>query len=231
MADLTLITCTADRPEAFQLCERWMARQTYRGSIQWIVADGGETPANCTRGQQHLILGPEPDPLKNFRRNLTVALEHVESRLIAFIEDDDWHAPDWLEAVTGWLANADIAGEIPARYYNIASRRYHEHANGTHASLCQTAMRSSLLWPLFGALTAAPGPFIDRVLWESVAEAYRRRVERSRRVVGMKGISGHVGLGLGHATHHFGDRDDDTAKVLQQWVGLDSSAYNCVLRS
>jgi hypothetical protein len=40
MADLTLITCTADRPEAFQLCERWMARQTYRGSIQWIVADG-----------------------------------------------------------------------------------------------------------------------------------------------------------------------------------------------
>lgn len=222
MADLTLITCTADRPEAFQLCERWMARQTYRGSIQWIVADGGETPANCTRGQQHLILGPEPDPLKNFRRNLTVALEHVESRLIAFIEDDDWYAPDWLEAVTGWLANADIAGEIPARYYNVASRRYHEHANGTHASLCQTAMRSSLLWSALDAIRNEPGPFIDRTLWDRVARASLRRLERSRRVVGLKGVRGRAGLGIGHATHHFGKVDSPERTVLMNWTGMDS---------
>jgi len=224
MADLTLITCTADRPEAFHLCERWMARQTYRGSIQWIVADGGEKPANCTRGQQHLILGPEPDPLKNFRRNLTVALEHVESRMIAFIEDDDWYAPDWLEAVTGWLTNADIAGEIPARYYNVASRRYHEHANGTHASLCQTAMRSSLLWSLLTAIGHDRGPFVDRTLWDQVAATKRQRLERSCRVIGMKGVIGRVGLGLGHADHHFGSSDPDRA-TLDRWMSCDAGLF------
>ncbi len=226
MADLTLITCTADRPEAFLLCERWMARQTYRGSIQWIVADGGETPANCTRGQQHLILGPEPDPLKNFRRNLATALKHVESRLIAFIEDDDWYASDWLEAVTGWLANSDIAGEIPARYYNVASLRYHEHSNGTHASLCQTAMRSSLLWSALEAISTEEGPFIDRILWEQVAARPRRRhLERSRRVVGMKGVRGRAGLGLGHARHHFGSIDDADGRVLREWIRTDSEYF------
>jgi hypothetical protein len=59
MADLTLITCTADRPEAFQLCERWMARQTYRGSIQWIVADGDRRAKRTHFGE---LIGVENGP-------------------------------------------------------------------------------------------------------------------------------------------------------------------------
>ena len=137
--------------------------------------------------------------------------------MIAFIEDDDWYAPDWLEAVTGWLADADIAGEIPARYYNVKSRHYHEHANGTHASLCQTAMRSSLLWSALDAIRNESGPFIDRVLWEQVAANVIRRLERSRRVIGFKGMRGRTGLGLGHADHHFGCLDGD-GMILGEWT-------------
>src|SRR5687768_6841694 len=50
---ITVITPTADRPAAWPLAERWMARQTVQPD-QWIVADDGIAPAPLTMGQQHI---------------------------------------------------------------------------------------------------------------------------------------------------------------------------------
>ena len=38
---LTLLTATGARPEAWAICERLMARQTYAGPVRWIIVDAG----------------------------------------------------------------------------------------------------------------------------------------------------------------------------------------------
>ena len=85
-------------------------------------------------------------------------------------------------------------------------------------------MRSSLLWSALDAIRSEPGPFIDRVLWDRVASGSRRRLERSRRVVGLKGVRGRAGLGSGHAVHHFGKVDGADFAVLKRWLGTDAIA-------
>ena len=46
----TIITPTGDRPDAFELCCKYVQRQTIK-PVEWIVIDDGETPTtmpdNC----------------------------------------------------------------------------------------------------------------------------------------------------------------------------------------
>ena len=45
---IQLLTPTGMRPEAFALCERWMAAQTYDGPCTWFVVDDGAVPLKLT---------------------------------------------------------------------------------------------------------------------------------------------------------------------------------------
>src|SRR5690606_27643891 len=74
---IALVTPTCDRPQAFALCERWMARQTVPWT-QWIVADGGATPQPVTLGQT-VIRRPSPPGIANFAGNVLAALEVVRA--------------------------------------------------------------------------------------------------------------------------------------------------------
>ena len=60
---LTLLTATGCRPEAWALCERWMARQTYAGTVRWVIVDDGpdEQPITFEReGWVLEVLRPTP---------------------------------------------------------------------------------------------------------------------------------------------------------------------------
>lgn len=48
MFDLTLLTATGERQEAFDLCQRWMQRQTFEGSVRWVIVDDGEKEQKIT---------------------------------------------------------------------------------------------------------------------------------------------------------------------------------------
>src|SRR6185369_16758975 len=98
---ITAITPTADRPEAFALCERWMARQTIKPD-QWIVADGGQVPVRCTMGQTH-IHDPRPAGAANLAHNLLNAISAVKGEVVAIVEDDDWYSPKHLETMVRLL--------------------------------------------------------------------------------------------------------------------------------
>jgi len=41
MEDLTLLTMTGARPEAWAICETLMLRQTFTGAVRWIIVDDG----------------------------------------------------------------------------------------------------------------------------------------------------------------------------------------------
>ncbi len=222
---LSLITPTCDRPVAFGLAERWMARQTRRPD-EWIVADGGTTPAQCTRGQQQ-IRTTAPPGVESFAANLTAAARAATGDVLVVVEDDDWYAPAYLETLAGWFAvpAIQIVGDDLQRYYNVAMRRTKCFDN-VGASLCQTAFRRELLPVFLEAVTTCcrQGRYgVDRALWEAVPLEHQCLV-RTGTVVGIKGLPGQVGLGLGHRPTAAWTPDPDLT-ILQTWIGPDAAVY------
>jgi hypothetical protein len=222
---LTLITLTGDRPDAFALCEAYMARQSHRAG-RWIVVDDGRTPTRCTQGQQYIRREPRgSDPPQTLCLNLCTALEHgMLGDALAIIEDDDWYAPGHLAAMAAGLEHHDLYGEGLARYYNVAGRCHLEIANTAHASLCATAFRRSLV-PTVLEVCRDPNPFADLQLWRAV-DASRKRVDPAlRNVVGIKGMPGRRGIGCGHDRTLPAYQPDPELSRLREWIGADADTY------
>lgn len=226
---ITAITCTGDRPEAFALCEKWMERQTSKPD-NWIVLDDGKIPTQCNMGQQYVSC-PEfygQGSLINKLR-LICSQNMVKTDALVFIEDDDWYHPEWIEFCLKNLADYDLVGEGRALYYNVRERWHYEHKNMEHASLCATAMRTSLLPVLFSKCDNS-NPFVDVRLWRSVHN--RKKVfdpfenpDQKRMTVGTKGFPGRTGYGAGHVVRDVHARDDADLEKLKTLVGDDIELY------
>lgn len=221
---ITLITPTSDRPRAFALCERWIARQTYPGKIHWIVIDDGSVKVQCTMGQNHLRREPAPDRAQSFRRNLLAGLYRVETDLVAFVEDDDWYHADYLARLVDGLQGRELYGEGRAKYYHVGTRRHREYANLGHASLCQTGLRSSLLPWLKQRIERHESTFVDLHMWKHAPATVKRVEPQSRHCVGLKGLPGKRGIGAGHRMDERFPVDAD-GSVLRSWIGDDAEIY------
>lgn len=224
---IQLLTATGARPEAFALCERWMARQDYVGEVVWIVVDDGPQPTRINKspkGWLQVVIRPAPhwQPGQNTQaRNLLKGLEVVDcARPLVIIEDDDWYAPDWLSTVVGQLGSNDLVGEGRARYYNVSSRRFQQLPNSSHSSLCSTAMQGSAI-NIFKHACNSGQKFIDLRLWRN--GRLRKKLFGGHRVVGLKGLPGRGGIGMGHR-EEFGSPDDGGSK-LREWIGEDAEAF------
>ena len=226
---LTLITPTADQPTGIAFLETYIRRQTLWGAapIQWIVVDDGIVPADLTQGQTHLrrVREDRCHPTESFCRNLLAALPLVHGEYVYFIEHDDYYQPQHLEQLAGQLAQAEIAGDASQRYYNVARRIWRVYQN-KGASLCQTAIRRSVLPQVASLLyecLAKRQYGLDRALWESVPAA-QWSLEPSLTVVGIKGLPGRVGLGIGHRPQQGWTYDPDGSR-LRTWIGEDAASY------
>lgn len=224
---LQLLTATGARPEAFALCERWMAAQSYAGPVTWIIVDDGAKPTPITKspkGWVQIVIRPAPfwQPGQNTQaRNLLKGLDAVDAgHALVVIEDDDYYAPDWLETCVRELAHAELVGECRARYYNLALCRGRQLSNSRHASLCATAMRGSAIATFRKACELRP-KFIDLELWNRHRS---KRLFDGHRTVGIKGLPGRGGIGMGHRNDFTGEYDPDGA-LLRQWVGDDARFY------
>ena len=224
---LTLLTMTGERQEAFELCQRWMQRQTYSGVVRWVIVDDGREPSPVTIDRSNwLIHVVRPEPLwapgqNTQARNILAGLNVIGADAsVVVIEDDDWYAPDWLETVSVALGKAELVGETCARYYNVAQRKAKTHDNHTHASLCSTALRGGALNTLRSV--CRPGiQFIDVLLWQAHSD---KHLFSGDGVVGIKGLPGRPGIGVGH-DRKFNGKPDPHLKVLRSWIGEDIGAY------
>lgn len=220
---LALITPTGGRQEAFSLLEDCIRRQNYPGTIQWIVIDDVNPPTVTTLGQTVIRPIPAWRPGQiTLGRNLAEALGHVKFDRILVIEDDEYLLPGYLSAMDAMLNDADLAGEIPARYYNVQRRVYRVLENSGHASLCQTGFRAELI-PRLQSLCASPSPFIDVQLWNA-HPVIRKRLERTGQVVSIKGLPGRPGIGIGHRPQGGWAKDPDLEQ-LQAWIGDHAELY------
>lgn len=222
---ITLLTPTGDRPEAFALCERWMARQTYRGPLQWLVVDDGRRPTRPTMGQDYVRRTPGPkDPRHTLCLNLRRLLPRVKHEKILIIEDDDYYGPKYLETMSGWLDSADLVAEVGAKYYYLDSRTYHVFREHRHGSLCRTGLTRRVL-PTLRRLVRSNDWRLDLRLgsaWNG--SRYRFIDERgdARLCVGIKGMPGRRGVTWN--TRRVIRHDPDLRR-LRHWIGDDYRSY------
>ena len=227
-AKISLVTCTGDRPEAFALCERWMHRQSIEYA-QWLVLCDGRQPTRGTMPRQVLHYWPDLRGPGSMPNKLARMIERklVWGDVVLFIEDDDWYARDYLEAMIGALYFHGMVGEGKAVYYHVGWRTWHVHSNMEHASLCSTAIQASMLKALAWLLKERPADvFVDDVLWKrKFTDAIVLDPEESgRRCVGIKGMPGRLGYGTGH-TQRVGTFPDPKLEHLRQLIGADVQHY------
>lgn len=227
---LTLLTPTCNRPKAFELCERWIRRQAINEPYQWIVVDDGEERAGCTLGQTQLLREPGNSPVDSFLGNLSAGLQEAAIRgasKLVFVEDDDWYGPQYIQTMSEWLEDNDIAGESRSRYYNIHTRRYKVNRNTAHCSLCQTGIRGDLISTALEHIGGSK--FFDQRLWK-VAGSDRYVHATAEHCIGIKGLPGKRGLGYGHRLSS-GERADPDGQILKKWIGDDAEVYTGLVES
>jgi hypothetical protein len=218
---LTLLTPTGTRPEAWALCERWMARQTYAGPVRWIVIDDGFEPQPmtfCRAGWELTVIRPAQKwrvGENSQARNLREALKLVRpDARVAVIEDDDWYAPGWLERVDAELRDFDLVGQGWNCYYHVKTGAVRINDNDKHASLCASAFKGKALQVFRTQCERAPR-LIDAVMWKHCAH---RHCFKARLVIGMKGMPGRAGIAGGHNL-------EGAPFDLSEWIGDDHRAY------
>lgn len=236
---VALITCTRDRAEAFALCSKYVSAQA--PGFDWIVVDDGDAPIGLHISPLSHYVRREPSTKRNtLPENLLAGLRVAQDQgadTIALVEDDEWYSPQYVEIMLEKIKGFEVAGQIGARYYNVADRRWMQANNTTYASLCRTVVRGErAIGRLHAAATAAlqaESPFVDQWLWglrgapaevlagHGLAENLFRDDGLS---VGIKGMPGRGGLGRAHGREAMPNKDPQMLE-LRRWIGADALAY------
>jgi hypothetical protein len=228
---ITLITCTGGRPEAFELCQKYMEAQTVQPD-QWIVVHDMITKAQAKElqasyPQLELYAGPRTwkPGLNTQRFNMEEALKHVEGDIVLFIEDDDFYAPEYIETMVKLLQGETlIAGLSNNKYYNLAIPGWKEMGNYRHSSLCTTAVRKALL-PMVQAAVDSGELYFDMHLWASALASKTPMMLKANSTVsvGIKGLPGKAGIGAGHRFSGFAI--DPNLLKLKEWLQEGAQTY------
>jgi glycosyltransferase involved in cell wall biosynthesis len=219
---VSLLTCTGGRPEAFALCEKWMARQTIP-IHEWIVVDDCEPKTETTMEQVRTEPRPAWSGDVTLGRNLIAGLERVTGDAVAFIEDDDHYAPTYLETMLRLIDTAPLVGEGLARNYNVRTRGYRECCNAAHACLAGTMCRSWYI-PKIVEVIKGNGQHAcyDLSLWRAFDHSLLTL--NTGLYVGMKGLPGRPGIATGHTDSTCNMPDPDMV-MLREWIGDDAREY------
>jgi|688.fasta_scaffold00095_14 hypothetical protein len=197
--NFTLITPTCDRPEAFKLCKKWINRQTLPFH-QWFVLDDGLTPADCASNQTQIFYSDTHGRLSLYKKlqSFFVNSSHlITGDLIAFIEDDDWYSPTYLEQAAQRIGNSnyEMIGEGHALYYNVRNRSWINYFNEGHASLCQTVIKKSVInsfIPHLSKLIESGTLNFCLDIWRENKDVNRKlflpKSEESHNLIGIKGL-------------------------------------------
>ena len=249
---ITLITATGGRSKAFELCGKYVMR-FHRPDVpvQWIIVDDVYKDDNVYKDDdlcsdyknqtsmvqafqriECLFIKPRHHwhpGLNTLGLNINVAIPHVKYDSVMFIEDDDWYAPEYMKYQYEQLKTVELVGEVPSRYYHVPFRQYRVMSHSQHASLCQTAVRSSVL-PLVQNICEQSSEFIDIRLWgrfEGIKTIKLEPYKLKPYCVGIKGMPGRPGIGIGHnPSRNRNDwKSDQDLTVLRSWIGNDVSLY------
>jgi hypothetical protein len=187
-----------------------MRRQTYKGSVTWIIVDDAN-PRTTDNVKEDFRpdwtiqkIHPQPFwmPGQNTQaRNIIAGVNFIKAhytrdlvKAIFIIEDDDYYKPVYLESMFLRMGDRWAIGEVRTIYYNVQYRKYITNPNTGHSSLFQTA----LSWDGIPALESSfRDKFIDAKFWTIVHNKHLFSADNL--AVGMKGMPGRGGIGAGHS--------------------------------
>jgi hypothetical protein len=153
--------------------------------------------------------------------NLLAGLEHFTGGKLIVLEDDDWIAPGYLQAMSALLDAADLAGFAPATYYNLRRRVLRHFTNGQHCSLGQTGLTAAAVPCLERACRSEPR-FVDLDLWKNWTGT--RRIAASNGMhLSIKSMPGARGIGDGH--DYLQGTPDPHFHGLRRFLGSEAEPY------
>jgi hypothetical protein len=195
---ITVITCTGDRPESFELLCRWMKNQTLRPN-QWIIVDDGKNPLSSVERCEYYRREPSVNDFPHtLCLNMLVALEHVSFEKVIIMEDDDWYHPTYIDYMSKLLDTADLVGFRNLMFYYPSTGKYMVKGSARQPALAQTAFRKTIIpvvqdickradkeWQLSGK------GLIDAFLWAHTLD-YKAVSTRIRLTTALKIANGTV---------------------------------------
>lgn len=225
---ITAITPTGDRFLAFTLCQEWMVKQTVRPD-QWIVVDDGKMPMMPFAPMEYVRREPQSDdPKHTLIVNLKTAIPLIRGDKIIIIEDDEYYAPGYVAEMARRLDDHELVGIKYSKYYHLPSGGHCTHPNTSHASLAQTAFRSSFLQIFKQCLNTPDKSFLDIRLWQR----YRRGflfIDDPPLYLGIKGLPGRPGIGIGHDKNRYVQFDTPARDRLKKLAPGGHQIYLAIL--
>ena len=236
---ITVITCTGDRPEVFELCKKWMVQQQVKPE-QWIVVDDGKVPLLIPDCNYVTYIRREPkqsDPKHTMIINFKEAVKYITGDKVIIMEDDEYYSPAYIKTISTLLNNYAIVGIGRNRYYHLFNNTYYEHGNMFHASLAETSFTKEFLSNVINVLNkmSVNDSFLDIKIWdiifpgktmqplpveikENISKKWNAIIfdDNSQPLyVGMKGLPGREGIGSGHKGT---GALDNGRNILKSWV-------------
>ena len=224
---VTVITPTGDRQLAFSLLQKWMKAQTKQPD-QWVVVDDGKVPTVPSMSMQLVRRFPQQtDPKFTLALNLKTAFPLVKGDVVLIMEDDEYYAPEYIDTMVRALDSHVITGIAKAKYYHLPTGGYYQNANDRHASLAETAFRTSILPEISRIVNEKDDPFIDIRIWKKFLPLGKLFEDTNLPLYcGMKGLPGRAGIGGGHNPAMYRNRKDGADRaMLKAWVPGDYRVY------
>lgn len=248
--DLCILTATGDRPLAFGLTERWIARSArhFGGHVRWVVVDDGLTPLQLTPipeiEQIYLRRERVPgEPSNTMLANIRHALDsgNIQGNHFMFFEDDDWCSEDFLAWGVQTLRSQNLVGEAIFNWFHVGTRELGHWDGGFFSPMSSTMMRGSML-RLVDRLTRTVRYddqvkiFLDQQIWIQGGGGFRRMPTPAEppRVVLLKGMPGRLGEPWsGHdplsKVNPVYKPDPDLSRV-RSIMGADADVYGTIYR-
>jgi hypothetical protein len=187
-----------------------------------IIPDRGDRPrflANCLRMMEAQTLQPKyvriiDYPAKDEHVDITpryrtgyLYMSAMDVDLIAFIENDDWYAPNYLETmVEAWkrFHQPSLFGTCYTIYYHLQLKRYFTMEHHQRASAMNTFIKPGLdiKWPV------DMEPFLDMHLWSGhsgITGNMSRIVFKPEKIISV-GIKHGIGKTIGGGNHVIDER-------------------------
>ena len=217
--NVTVITPTGNRPEAFALCREYMERQT-RQPDQWIVVDDGDEQIKNPTGFNYIRRQGGEDE-HTLRFNLQEALTKVTGDMVLIMEDDDWYHRDYIQIMERHYEQGTAWGQSTALYYDVERRVFLGREFPANFCLCQVGFCSTLI-PFVLGICKEPGFLIDTKIARHPHARFLKWEELL--CVGIKCLPGRDGLSLGW---RMGAKayDDFEMELLKDNIGKDYKNY------
>lgn len=239
--DVSLITCTGFRSEAFALCRRWVSRFRLDGlKVEWIVVDDDPEMNPTDAGWGVLLMESDlcgVTPMSGVGElnhctmpiNFSTGLSEATGSLVVVIEDDDWYSPTYVRDLWDVYKSdkARLIGISTACYYHVGNRTYRGRYSDRYASFCRTAFDRSLssrVDQVAETCHKEKSIGLDFELWHLVTDPSDRiLLPRPKACISIKGMPGRPGAGSLHEKAF--DNEDPDLSVLRSWIGADYKNY------